>query len=604
MGTNLEYASFYRRFRPQRFSEVLGQEHVTRALRNALINNKVGHAYLFSGPRGTGKTSTARILAKALNCRDRKEGEPCCECESCQSVTQGRSMDVIELDAASNSGVDAMKALISLAPVGTAGDWKVYILDEVHMLTTAASNALLKTLEEPPPHVIFVLATTDPQKVLPTILSRTQSFEFRLMDDTILEQLVKSVRESATLNIGDNEIEYVIKKGNGSARDTLSFLDQVVALGNIDDSERGIQQIFTAIANQDPNQVLIASNMAFVKGVESARIISEIVGMARQQFLQSFDSKKSKLTMPTAKLVKIVEVLGGITTQLRDSPDPRATLEAALIRLCMDPSGIPNEIESFINTAISKQINLLKSSNVFGSVAAQKISSPEPQETNYESSGAIPTRAKSAPPKDFTRQQIANARNQLATPDSSSGIENTATSRLQGLASASHTRLTSQNQAPSPEATNRTDNVDDSKAITQTQQSSARLTRDTLTQVWPQIVSDCRLGNFATTSLTSGYFRDATDTLATYVVDNTIQKQNCQRHLEVVQESIRSRYQLNNFTIQIVIEPKQGDLKENSDKVLSSAEFIDEFKDGEVLTSTSLSKRIREVFPNSAELTQ
>ena len=152
-----------------------------RALSNAVREDRVGHAYLFSGPRGTGKTSTARILAKALNCTNLADGEPCCECDSCQSIEAGTSYDLLELDAASNNGVDAMRDLIGKAALGSPGRTKVYILDEVHMLSTGASNALLKTLEEPPGHVVFVLATTDPHKVLPTIRSRTQHFELHLL---------------------------------------------------------------------------------------------------------------------------------------------------------------------------------------------------------------------------------------------------------------------------------------------------------------------------------------------------------------------------------------------------------------------------------------
>ena len=155
------YQSLYRRFRPQRFAEVLGQEHISLALRNAVRDDRVGHAYLFSGPRGTGKTSTARILAKALNCAAPDGGEPCGVCDSCIEIARGTSLDVHELDAASNNGVDAMRELVSHAALGTPGRWKVYIVDEVHMLSTAASNALLKTLEEPPGHVVFVLATTE-----------------------------------------------------------------------------------------------------------------------------------------------------------------------------------------------------------------------------------------------------------------------------------------------------------------------------------------------------------------------------------------------------------------------------------------------------------
>ncbi|HEX2064696.1 MAG TPA: DNA polymerase III subunit gamma/tau, partial [Acidimicrobiales bacterium] len=180
------YQSLYRRFRPQRFDEVRGQDHVTRAMANALREGRVSHAYLFSGPRGTGKTSTARILAKALNCAQPQDGEPCGTCQSCVAVQQGSSLDVHELDAASNNGVEAMRELVSRAALTTPGRWKVYIVDEVHMLSTAASNALLKTLEEPPSHVVFVLVTTDPQKVLPTIRSRTQHYEFRLLGSDVL----------------------------------------------------------------------------------------------------------------------------------------------------------------------------------------------------------------------------------------------------------------------------------------------------------------------------------------------------------------------------------------------------------------------------------
>src|SRR6266513_2475330 len=203
----MAYQSLYRRYRPQRFSELRGQDHVSRTLRNAVREGRVAHAYLFSGPRGTGKTSSARILAKVLNCAAPADGEPCGVCESCVEVAAGTSLDVHELDAASNNGVEAMRDLVARAALGTPGRWKVYIVDEVHMLSTAASNALLKTLEEPPGHVVFVLATTDPQRVIPTIRSRTQHFEFRLLSGTALADLVRHVQDDAGLDVPSEAVD-------------------------------------------------------------------------------------------------------------------------------------------------------------------------------------------------------------------------------------------------------------------------------------------------------------------------------------------------------------------------------------------------------------
>src|SRR5579863_8041869 len=218
------YQSLYRRFRPQSFAEVRGQDHVTLALRNAVRDGHTTHAYLFSGPRGTGKTSTARILAKALNCEAPNDGEPCGLCESCRAIAEGTSFDVHELDAASNNGVEAMRDLVARSNLATPGRWKVYIVDEVHMLSPAASNALPKTLEEPPDHVVFVLATTDPQKVLPTIRSRTQQYEFHLMSDDVLAELVDEVAAQAGLVLPDGAASQAVRRGRGSARDTLSVL--------------------------------------------------------------------------------------------------------------------------------------------------------------------------------------------------------------------------------------------------------------------------------------------------------------------------------------------------------------------------------------------
>src|ERR1700691_2585890 len=218
------YQSLYRRFRPQRFEDVLGQDDVTRALRNSVRDGRVAHAYLFSGPRGTGKTSTARILAMALNCEQPVDGEPDGTCASCVAIRRGSSMDVHELDAASNRKLDEMRDLLSRVALGTRGRWKVYIVDEVHQLTADAASALLKTLEEPPSHVVFVLATTDPQKVLPTIRSRTQHYEFRLLSSAVLGDLLREVNGKAALDVPPEGVEAAVRRGHGSARDALSAL--------------------------------------------------------------------------------------------------------------------------------------------------------------------------------------------------------------------------------------------------------------------------------------------------------------------------------------------------------------------------------------------
>ena len=279
----MAYQSLYRRYRSGTFGELVGQTHVVTALKNAIVEDRVGHAYLFSGPRGTGKTSTARILAKALNCTDlQPDGEPCTRCESCLSFAAGTSYDLQELDAASNNGVDAIRELIARVALGSPGRTKVYILDEVHMLSTGAENALLKTLEEPPPHVVFVLATTEPHKVVATIRSRTQHFRFELLPAEDLERHVRWVAEDAGLVIDDAMVDYVLRVGGGSARDTLSALDQVVAAGGIPDGDDVIAAVLGHVAAADSAGVIAAVNQAAIAGRDpgsSARPCSAISAM-------------------------------------------------------------------------------------------------------------------------------------------------------------------------------------------------------------------------------------------------------------------------------------------------------------------------------------
>ena len=340
------YQSLYRRFRPQRFDEVRGQDHVCLALRNAVAEGRVGHAYLMSGPRGTGKTSTARILAKALNCAAPVDGEPCGECTSCIEIARGTSLDVHELDAASNNGVDAMRDLVARAALGTPGRWKVYIIDEVHMLTAGASNALLKTLEEPPAHVVFVLATTDPLKVLPTIRSRTQHFEFRLLGPDELSGLLRDVREAAGLELADEAVDVAVRRGRGSARDALSTLDQLSAGGQVDDEAALVMELVAALAARDTAGALGAVARAAAAGREPQRLAADLCDVVRQAFLSLVapelvtlvEAERAPLSATARELglprvVRSLEVLGDALMGMRESPDPRIHLEVALVRL-------------------------------------------------------------------------------------------------------------------------------------------------------------------------------------------------------------------------------------------------------------------------------
>ncbi len=220
---------FYRKWRPQTLAEVVGQEHVTKTLLNALANERISHAYLFCGPRGTGKTSTARGLAKAINCLTNGQGEPCNTCDMCLAITEGRAMDVIEVDAASNTGVDDIRSLrekVNYAP--NQARFKVYIIDEVHMLSTSASNALLKTLEEPPPHVIFILATTETHKILPTILSRCQRFDFHRLSQADVVTKLSHICEKEGITITPEALTLIAKAATGSMRDAENLLQQMM----------------------------------------------------------------------------------------------------------------------------------------------------------------------------------------------------------------------------------------------------------------------------------------------------------------------------------------------------------------------------------------
>jgi DNA polymerase-3 subunit gamma/tau len=344
--------SLYRRYRPRRFSEVRGQEHVVRALRNAVINQREGQAYLFSGPRGTGKTTSARILAKVLNCERAVDGEPCCECDSCLAVERGTSYDVHELDAASNNGVDAMRDLIEKASLGTPGRHKVYILDEVHMLSKAAEAALLKTLEEPPPHVVFVLATTDPQKVSDTIRSRAQHLQFHLLPMDVLEEHIRWLAADAGIELTDAAVQAVLQQGGGSARDTISALELVAASGGDAPEATPLDEFVEAFIEHDAGRALAVVAHAIMQGRDPRTLTEEIIRHLRDCFLalmapelvqlsaqREAEVSSQAVRLGAASIVRAMERLGEMLVEMRHAPDPRLLLEVALVQLTNDAAG-------------------------------------------------------------------------------------------------------------------------------------------------------------------------------------------------------------------------------------------------------------------------
>ena len=280
----MEHQSLYRKWRPQTFEDIIGQKHITQTLINAISLNRISHAYIFSGPRGVGKTTTARILAKSLNCEKGSTAHPCNKCERCIRITDGYSMDVIEIDGASNNGVDSIRELrnkVNFAPA--EGKYKIYIIDEVHMLSQGAFNALLKTLEEPPSHVIFIFATTDPHKIPSTILSRCQWFNFRRISLADIITKLKMIAKDEGLNINDNTLNMIARNSTGSMRDAESTLDQIIAYCGKDITSQSVSEVLGIIEEEiffEFIEAIIKNNT--LKGIEIVNRTSDLGGDSSQ----------------------------------------------------------------------------------------------------------------------------------------------------------------------------------------------------------------------------------------------------------------------------------------------------------------------------------
>lgn len=403
----MSYQALYRVWRPQQFSDVVGQEHVTKTLQNALLHNKISHAYLFSGPRGTGKTSAAKILAKAVNCDRPSGGEPCNQCRTCIGITDGSISDVIEIDAASNNGVDEIRDIrdkVKYAP--SVAKFKVYIIDEVHMLSIGAFNALLKTLEEPPKHVIFILATTEPHKIPLTILSRCQRFDFKRISSNAIVGRLKHIVSDSNIDCEDQALQIIARAADGGMRDALSLLDQAISFSRDTVTADDALTVTGAVSQNFLNRMALAvkeNNVAegleileelLHEGKDPVRFVEDFILFFRDMLLFKsapklegvfervmLDDEFQTLAEQFERndIYKIIELLSQTQQEMRWTNHPRIFLEVAIVKLChssqVKESPPSDEIKQLMNK-ISQLETELKELKEKGAAANQDQPAP------------------------------------------------------------------------------------------------------------------------------------------------------------------------------------------------------------------------------------
>ncbi len=444
-----EYQALYRKYRPQTFDEVVGQSHVTTTLSREVADGHVAHAYLFAGPRGTGKTTTARILAKTLNCENRlADGSPDNDCDSCLAITEGSSFDVLELDAASHNSVDDIREMrVSVTTVASTGTGRrVFILDEAHMLSKAAGNALLKTLEEPPEHVHFVLATTEPYKLLDTVRSRTQRFDFHSVSIESLTAHLARISDIEGYKTEPAALIAVARHATGSVRDSLSLLEQVAALGDSTVDLNGVNRalgladqeaysaLTAAIADQDAQAGLELVARLAGEGVDLRRFVAESVGFLRGVFLAHYAPnlaevadepeevlehwRKAAVRLPAGDVLRGVDLLGEALIKLREGREERLMLELAMIKLTRPETSTDAEAMLSRMDRLERKINSLSSAPLADRKPTFTDPAPQPAERAAVDPEPAPSPALDPTDTEVEDQLVAAAAPLVGEPES------------------------------------------------------------------------------------------------------------------------------------------------------------------------------------------